>query len=112
VKLLLLMLGVMLMMVGTGFVAIAAVGVVRLADVYLRSHAASKAATLGACLTLLGAAIALGHLGALARAALAIGFLLATIPVATQLLLRAARRGGIEPTQETSIESDHQTPTR
>jgi multicomponent Na+:H+ antiporter subunit G len=101
------MLGLMLMAAGAGFMAIAAIGVVRLPDVYLRSHAASKAATLGACLTLLGAAMAVGHLGALARAGLAIAFLLATIPVATQLLLRAAHRGGIEPTQGTSIEQNN-----
>jgi multicomponent Na+:H+ antiporter subunit G len=99
-------LGLSAMAAGAGFMAIAAIGVVRLPDVYLRSHAASKAAALGTCLTLLGAAICIGQLGALARAALAISLLLATIPVATQLLLRAAHHKGIKPTQDTSIEEE------
>jgi multicomponent Na+:H+ antiporter subunit G len=97
----------MLMAGGTAFLAIAAIGVVRLPDVYLRSHAASKAAALGACLTLLGAATVLGTLGAFARAGLAIAFLMATIPVATQLILRAAHRVRIKPTKDTAIVRHH-----
>ena len=44
------------------FTLLAAVGLIRLPDVYMRSHAAGKAATLGVCCVLLGAAFGLGGL--------------------------------------------------
>lgn len=44
---------VALLVLGTGFIAVAALGLLRMPDLYSRLHAASKAATLGtACLAL------------------------------------------------------------
>jgi multicomponent Na+:H+ antiporter subunit G len=87
-------LGLICATVGAGLMLIAAFGLLRLPDVFLRSHSAGKAATLGICLVLLAGAIHFGTLGAWARAALAGAFLLATVPVATQLVNRAAYTHG------------------
>ena len=93
-------------MLGALLMLIASIGLLRLADVYQRSHAAGKAATLGVCLVLLGTAVASGEIGAWARVALAAAFLLATIPVATQLLTRAAFHSGQPPTPDTWLDPE------
>ena len=90
---------------GVLFLLLAAVGLLRFPDVYIRSHAAGKAATLGVCGVLLGAALGLGDAEAWIGAVLAAGFLLVTVPVATQILARAAFQRGIHPTSQTRIDS-------
>jgi len=82
---------------GVLMILLAAVGLLRLPDVYMRSHAAGKAATLGVCSVLLGVAAALGEPGAWARVVLAVAFLFFTIPVGAQLVARAALRNGAAP---------------
>lgn len=89
---------------GVLMILLAAVGLLRFADVYLRSHAAGKAATLGVCSVLLGVAAALGEPGAWARALLAVAFLFVTIPVGAQLVARAALRAGVQPDPATRID--------
>lgn len=92
----------------TGFgvlmVLLAAVGLLRLPDVYTRSHAAGKAATLGVCCVMLGAALGLGGAGALLRALLAVMFLFITIPVGAQLIARAALGNGARPAGDTKLD--------
>ena len=84
-----------LALVGSVFVLLAGVGVVRLADVYERMHAATKASTLGVALLGLGAALALDDGGA--QAVLAVVFIFITAPSAAHLVARAAYRAeGIE----------------
>lgn len=73
---------------GAAFVLLAALGLVRLPDVLCRSHALAKAMTLGISLMLAGLWIHLGReagAGGL-KIALAVGFQLLTIPVASHLL--------------------------
>ncbi len=80
----------LLLITGTLFVALAAIGVLRMPDIYSRLHAASKAATLGvACL---GLALVLHfHEWAIGFRALAFGLVLfLTAPVSTHLIARAA----------------------
>ena len=89
---------------GAAFILLATVGLLRFPDGYTRSHAAGKAATLGICGVLLGAAIGLGSTGALARAGLAMAFLFFGIPVAAQLVARAAFRSGVLPAAETRLD--------
>jgi len=89
---------------GVAMIVLAAVGLVRFPDVYMRSHAAGKAATLGVCSVLLGTALGLGGMGALARAGLAMVFLVVTIPVGAQLVARAALRTGALPSADTRID--------
>lgn len=71
---------------------IAAWGVITLPDALARQHAATKAGTLALAMVCIGAA-----LGSLSwdwgwRLVLIVGFLLATLPVASHLLARAAVR--------------------
>ena len=89
---------------GALMILLAAVGLMRLPDVYMRSHAAGKAATLGVCSILVGVATALGEPGAWARALLAVAFLFFTIPVGAQLVVRAALRNGARPDPATRID--------
>jgi multicomponent Na+:H+ antiporter subunit G len=92
--------------IGVLMILLAAVGLIRLPDVYMRSHAAGKAATLGVCCVLLGAAMGLGGAGALVRVAVAILFLFVTIPVGAQLIARAALRNEAPPHPDTRVSED------
>ena len=90
---------------GVLMILLAALGLIRLPDVYMRSHAAGKAATLGVCCVLLGTAWGMGGSGALLRALLSVAFLFVTIPVGAQLIARAALRNGARPHPDTRIDS-------
>jgi multicomponent Na+:H+ antiporter subunit G len=79
-----------LLVVGSAFVLVAAVGVVRMPDLYTRMHAASKAGTLGAIGLLAGAAVAFGDGGSVLRAVLAGVFVALTAPVAAHVIARSA----------------------
>ena len=83
------------LLAGAAFVAIAALGLVRLQDLYLRMHSVAKAGTLGCGLILTGVAIARPELGVILRVLGAILFLVVTAPVAAQLIGRAAHRAGV-----------------
>jgi len=82
------------LLVGAAFVAVAALGLVRLPDLYLRMHSVAKAGTLGCGLILVGVALALPDLGVVLRVLGAILFLFVTAPVASHLIGRAAHRTG------------------
>ena len=84
---------VLLMVAGVAFIAIAALGVARLPDVFQRMHAATKAGGIGTSLVVLGVLVA----GGVARpltGVLTILFMLLTLSVASQLLARAAYMSG------------------
>lgn len=83
------------LLTGAVFVAIAAVGLLRMPDVFNRMHAATKAGTLGAGLILLAVAVAFAEGGVILRAVLAIFFLVVTAPVAAHLIGRTAYRTGV-----------------
>lgn len=76
---------------------ISAFGLIRLPDVYLRSHAATKSATLGILLILLGAflyfLIYMDHFSV--KLLLGIAFVFLTSPIAGHLNGRAAYRTGV-----------------
>lgn len=85
-------LGCALLILGAGFALLAAIGVLRLPDLYTRMHAASKAGAVGGSLILLAVAL-ISHDGAVAlRAVLGTGFLLLTSPVSAHLLARIHHR--------------------
>ncbi|MEM0944849.1 MAG: monovalent cation/H(+) antiporter subunit G [Pseudomonadota bacterium] len=83
-----------LVVIGTGFCLIAAIGILRFEDVFMRMHATTKAGTLGTGLIMLAAAITADGLGGTARALGIIVFLLLTAPVAAHMIARAAYRAG------------------
>ena len=80
----------LLLLVGSGFALVAAVGLVRLPDLYTRMHAASKAGTLGSGALLIALAIADGTAGTASRALMGVVFFLLTAPISAHLLARAA----------------------
>jgi multicomponent Na+:H+ antiporter subunit G len=96
-------LAALLMVTGALFSLLAAIGVLRLPDLYTRMHAASKAGVVGAGLVLLALALASADGPVVLRAILGILFLLLTTPVAAHLLARAAYRAGDQPASVTII---------
>ena len=82
---------------GVFFAVVAAVGVLRLPDLYTRSHAASKSDTLGAVLTLGAAALAFGTDVPTAKTVLLLLFMFLTNPTAAHAISRAAYDQEIEP---------------
>ncbi len=83
-------LGAGLLLAGGFFVFVAALGVLRLPDVFMRMHAATKAGTLGAGLVLVAAAVLFGELAVAVKGVVVFVFLLLTAPVAAHVLGRAA----------------------
>lgn len=82
------------LLAGAAFVAVSALGLLRLRDVYLRMHSVAKAGTLGCGLVLVGVALSQPGLGVVLRVAGALLFLFVTAPVASHLIGRAAHRTG------------------
>lgn len=87
---------------GTFFMFVASLGVLRLSDFYLRIHAPTKAATLGLAFLLLALALRVGDMELVTKALLALLFIGATTPVGAHILSQAAYRSGVLPSQETN----------
>ncbi|WP_225333993.1 monovalent cation/H(+) antiporter subunit G [Halomicrobium urmianum] len=94
-------LAVALALAGAFFGLVAVVGLVRLPDVYTRTHAASKSDTLGAVLTLAAVAVTIQAQLATIKVVLLLLFVFLTSPTAAHAITRAARDQGIEPWTET-----------
>jgi multicomponent Na+:H+ antiporter subunit G len=93
---LLLTWGVIVLMVGGSLLAlIAAIGVVRLPDLFLRMSGTTKAATLGVGSILLAVALFSGEMGVAARALAIALFTMLTAPVAAHMIGRAAYLNGV-----------------
>jgi multicomponent Na+:H+ antiporter subunit G len=82
---------IILATIGTTFMLVTAIGIVRLPDVYSRMHAAGKATTLGVSALLLAAGIYFGN-DEFWRMLLLIVLFLATAPIAATSMARAAYR--------------------
>lgn len=94
----------LLMLGGALFSVIAAIGVLRLPDLYTRLHAASKAGAVGGGMIFLALAVASFDAAIVLRASLGIVFLLLSTPVAAHLLARAAYRCGETPVPGTTVD--------
>ncbi|AIQ14585.1 monovalent cation/H(+) antiporter subunit G [Paenibacillus durus] len=96
-----------LVLFGALFCGLSAFGLVRLPDVYLRSHAATKSATLGVLCVLAGAFLYMMFYVEVVSFKLltAIVFVFITSPVAGHLNGRAAYRSGVK-LWENSIQDD------
>ena len=81
-----------LILVGSVFALIAGWGQLRFRDVYVRIHVATKPATLGLALVLLGALIRADGIAPSAKLGLAIALQLVTAPVSAHLVGRAVYR--------------------
>jgi multicomponent Na+:H+ antiporter subunit G len=93
------------MLVGAIFTFIAALGVVRLPDLFMRMHANTKSATLGVGFIMVGAAVYFSDVTVTTRALAVILFLMITAPISSHLLARAAYFSGI-PLWEKTLSDD------
>lgn len=89
---------------GAFFMLVAALGILRLPDLILRMHAATKAGALGAGLLLTAVAVFYGDSGVTVRALAGILFLLLTAPVASHAIGRAAYFQGIALWDRTAVD--------
>ena len=84
---------------GAVFLLLAALGLVRMPDVYNRMQAGTKATTLGSILFLLGIGIAMPSW--LPRLALLVVFIVFTNPISSHALIRGAHAAGIPMSRRT-----------
>jgi len=89
------LLSVALMTIGALLLLLAAIGVVRMPDLFLRMSATSKASSLGAGCVLLAVAVSAEHAGVAWRALAGVAFLFLTAPVASHMIGRAAYLSGV-----------------
>jgi multicomponent Na+:H+ antiporter subunit G len=87
----------LLILGGTLLMLVAAVGVARMPDLYIRLQASTKAASLGAGSVLLALALTFGDFAVAMRALLAIVFIFLTVPISGHLIARAAYLRGVRP---------------
>ncbi|MCB1501967.1 MAG: monovalent cation/H(+) antiporter subunit G [Bauldia sp.] len=89
--------GSVIVLLGTLFMIIGALGMVRMPDVFTRLHAASVSDTFGVGLILVGL-ILIGGLSLVSfKLAFLLAFLFLTGPVATHAVARAALDAGVKP---------------
>jgi len=92
-----------MLLVGSFLTVLAGVGIVRLPDVFIRMHAATKVGTLGTGLIIAGVGIYFGDdPSVVIRCVLIVLFLLLTAPIGAHMIGRAALRSGITPWQPPS----------
>ena len=79
-----------LLVIGTFFMLVGSIGILRLPDLYTRIHALTKCATLGMAGLLLAAVFSLQTLDVTIKVVLAIAFHFLTSPVGAHMITRAA----------------------
>lgn len=93
-----------LMLTGALFMLSGSLGVLRMADLFLRMSASTKAATLGTGTILIAVAVHFGSIGVASRSIATIIFLLLTAPVAAHMLGRAGYFVGVKLADATLID--------
>ena len=76
--------------IGSIFILLAAIGLIRMPDFYLRVSVTTKAVTLGVGLVLISAAVYFNDISVTSRVTAIILFLFLTAPVAAHVITRAA----------------------
>ena len=84
---------------GSAFVVVGGIGLLRLPDFYTRIHAAGITDTMGTWLILLGLMLHEGFTLGTAKLAMLLFFLLATSPLSSHALAKAAFIRGLDPLQ-------------
>jgi multicomponent Na+:H+ antiporter subunit G len=98
-----------LWLAGSAFALLAAVGVVRMPDVFTRMQASTKASTLGLGCLLIGAGLQFGDLASFIRVVSIGAFMLLTTPVAAHVIARAAYRADVELWEGTVLDERRST---
>lgn len=93
-----------LLLLGSVFILLSAVGILRMPDLYTRMSATTKASTLGIGLVLLGTILYWRDFGIASRAVAIIVFLFLTAPVAAHVIGRAAYLGKVPLWEKTKID--------
>ena len=93
-------LSIVFMIAGLFFLVVAAIGVIRLPDVYSRSHAVSLTDSLGAFLMLVGIALHEGLSINMLKILVVLILLYILNPVIAHATIRAALRSGLKPWQK------------
>lgn len=96
----------LLLLSGSFFGFTAALGLIRMPDIYMRMSTSGKAATLCSGMLLAAVAILFNEVQVTARAVLGILFLLLTVPVGAHLIARAAYREHTSVWKGTEMEKD------
>ena len=97
--------GQALMVVGAVFTFIAAIGLLRLPDLFMRMHANTKSATMGVGFIMIGVALYFGEITVTTRSMAVVVFLFITAPISSHLLAQAAYFSGI-PLWEQTLSDD------
>ena len=84
-----------LWIVGSSFAFLAALGVLRMPDVFTRMQASTKASTLGLGCLLIGAALQFADAASIIRVVSIAAFTLLTTPVSAHVIARASYRAAI-----------------
>ncbi|MEM8591614.1 MAG: monovalent cation/H(+) antiporter subunit G [Pseudomonadota bacterium] len=87
----------LLLLIGSLLSVFAGIGILRLPDVFIRMHAATKVGTLGSGLIMAAAAVHFGDTAVVVRCILIVFFLLLTAPIGAHMIGRAALSIGIKP---------------
>ena len=90
-----------LLIIGAVFGLLAAIGILRLPDLYTRMHAATKAGAVGAGFIFAAIAVMALDIPVILRAIVGIVFLMLTTPVSAHLLARASYKAGYKPSAST-----------
>ncbi|MEN8155096.1 MAG: monovalent cation/H(+) antiporter subunit G [Acidobacteriota bacterium] len=93
------LIGILLMLIGSVFLFLGALGIIRMPDIYNRLQAGTKASTMGAISLILGTGIY--HPDWLLKTILIVFFLLLTNPVSSSVISRASHRSDVELTNIT-----------
>lgn len=96
--------GSVMLVTGSLLSLLGAIGLHRFGDVFARMHAATKPATFGVVLVLGGAALISADLRLSATLLLVAALQFLTAPVGAHMVGRAAYRGGVELSAETSVD--------
>ncbi len=91
------LMGAGLMLVGLFFLIVAAIGMIRLPDVFSRSHAVALTDSLGALFLLVGLAVEHGFSPNALKILVVLGLLYMLNPVISHATVRAALRSGMKP---------------
>ena len=93
-----------LMIVGALFMLLAAVGILRMPDLFMRMQASTKAATLGISCIVVALAVHFGEFEVTIRALAVVVFFFLTAPVAAHMIGRAAYFTGVPLSERTIID--------
>ncbi len=96
-----------LLCIGTFFVIVASIGVVRMPDLYTRMHASTKANTMGLTALLAAVAVGIPDITVTSRVLGTMLFILLTAPVATIYWEKACMRVVIRCGEEKIIPNDY-----